>query len=255
MILELTTLKKAFNLADYPVSITAAAGVATITLTNHNFRTGDYVTITGTTKFNGDQLVTRQNPNTLTFATAETGTESGIIKPHDEVLTNIIKRVEGEIASYCNIVFGEETSATEIYDLNVDGIIYPKRGYLVDGSVTQLLLSKSNNFTDASKYITLTSSDYFLYEDRIELKFEKCAEYLNCKRAVKITYTTQVVPDKIKAIALSMAEFYFRIYNSKAINLVGESINGEQRSFRDSLPEQIVTDLENFKRMIIGKPY
>lgn len=255
MILDVTTLKKAFNLADYPVSITAAAGVATITLTNHNFKTGDYLTITGTTKFNGDQLVTRQNPNTLTFATTETGTESGVIKQHDGILTNIIKRVEGEIASYCNVEFGNEASATEIYDLNVDGVIYPKRGWLVDGCVTQLLLSKTNNFTDASQYISLSSTDYFLYEDRIELKYEKCAEYLNCKRAVKITYTTQTVPDKIKAVAMVMAEFYFRNFNMKTVNLNGESLNGEQRSFKDTLPEQVIVDLENFKRMTLGKPY
>src|SRR5690606_22326246 len=110
MILDLITLKQAFNIADYPVSITATAGVATITLTNHNFKTGDYVTITGTTKFNGKQLVTRQNPNTLTFASGETGTEQGVIKQWDEVLNSIINRVEGEIAAHCNTVFGQSTS-------------------------------------------------------------------------------------------------------------------------------------------------
>lgn len=255
MILDLLTLKQTFNIADYPVSITASAGVATITLTNHNFKTGDYLNITGTTKFNGKQLVTRQNPNTLTFATAETGTEQGVIKQWDDILQGIINRVEGEIASYCNMIYGKPNSASEVYDLNVDGVIYPKRGPIEDASVTEIKLSNQNDFSTAGKFITLTASDYFLYEDRIELKIETAIPYLNCQRAVKITYTTMDAPDKIKAVAMVMAEYFFRVHNSKSLHIVGESLNGEQRTWKDTLPESVIQDLENYKRMIIGKPF
>lgn len=254
-ILDITTLKQYFNLADYPVSITGLNGLATITLTNHNFKTGDYLNVTGTTDFDGLQLVTRTGPNALTFVHAYTGTKSGVIKQNDFLLNSIINTVEHSINTYCNMIFGQVSSAVEYQDLTIDGIIYPKRGQLGETDVTSILLSRENNFTDSTKYITLTASDYFLYEDRIELLYETCAPYLNCKRAVKLTYTTQAVPEGIKSAALKLAEFHFRISNDKSIHESGRSINGEQRNFLGDVPHYIIDELDKYKRYTIGKPF
>lgn len=256
MILTTLELKQLFNLQDYPCSIVADGSKAIITLSNHNFKTGDYLNITGTsTVMDGLQLVSRLNNNTLEFTTTYSGTKSAVIKQHDSLLEKIISQTETYIKNFCDLEFGNTAEAIESYDLNVNGIIFPKRGYIQEDDIVSIKLSRVNNFTDSTKYITLTSSDFFVYEDRIELLFEKCSLYLNCKKAVKLTYTTQDCPEGLKYIAQQIAEYHFRNFNDKSIVEQSRTVNGDQRVFAKELPKQILEDLTKYKRMNIGEPF
>lgn len=256
MILTTLELKQLFNLQDYPCSIVADGTKGTITLSNHNFKTGDYLNITGTsTSMDGLQLCTRLTNNTLEFATTYSGTKSAVIKQHETILERIISQTENYIKNFCDMEFGNTSSASETYDLNINAIIFPKRGYIQESDITSIKLSRVNNFTDSTKYITLSSSDFFVYEDRIELLFEKCYEYLNCKKAVKLTYTTQSCPAGLTYIAQQIAEYHFRNFNDKSIVEQSRTVNGDQRVFAKELPQQILEDLSKYKRINIGEPF
>lgn len=257
MILQILELKQYFNLADYPVSIVADGTKGTITLANHNFKTGDYLNITGTsTSMDGIQLITnRPNANSLEFATTYTGTKTAVIKQNETILTNIISQVENYIKNFCDLEYGNTSEATEIYDLKTNGIVLPKRGRIVESDVKSIKLSRENNFTDATKFITLTSEDYFVYDDYIELKFEKCLDYINCRKSVKLTYTTQACPDGLKYIAMQIAEYHYRNFSDKSIVETNRSINGDQRTFAKTLPQQVIDDLMKYQRVSIGDPY
>lgn len=254
-ILDTTELKQKFNLQDYPVSIVGNGSLATMTIANHNYKTGDYVNITSTTNFNGLKLVTRLSATQLTFSSASATSESGIIKPWDSMIAKLISQVENHIKNFCDLEYGNVASASETLDLPVSGVIQPKRGRLEESDVTSIKLSRENNYTDASKYITLTASDFFVYEDRIELKFDKCYNYLNCKKGVRITYTTQACPEGLKSIAEQMFEFYFRIFNDKSIAENSRSNNGDQVVFSKKLPQYIEDELIKYQRVNIGDPY
>ena len=256
MILQLNDLKQFFSIQDYPCTIVATGGLATITIGSHNYKTGDTINITGTnTVMDGKQLIARPNANILTFATSYVGTANAIVKNYDEMLNQIINQVQGYIANYCNIEFGNTQEMTESHDLKVDGIIYPKRGYFDESNIVSIKLSRQNNFTDPTKFIELTQEDFYVYDDRIELRFDKATPYLNSKKGVKLTYTTKDTPIALTHIASQIAEYYFRIYNDKSIAESSRSINGDQRAFAKTLPDQINIELDKFVRLVIGDPF
>lgn len=256
MILELAALKQMFNLPDYPISITAANGVATITLINHNFQPNQTLNISGTTKFNGKQLIlTRPNPNTLTFATNQTGTEMGLITNYDEVLTSLVTLVDGAIKGYTGMSFGNTASASETHDLKSDATIFPTRGYLGDADVSEIKLSAVNNFTDSEKFITLTAEDFLVYPDRVEIISEKAIPYVGHRKAVKITYTTQAIPPEVKSAALLLFAFYYRQDSNKSQDIVSESNNGEQKNYKAAPDADVWAKLDMHKRVIIGRPF
>ena len=256
MILQIEKLKQLFSIQDYICTIVANGTTATITLTNHNFKTGDYLNITGTsTVMDGMQLVNRLNNNSLEFLTTYNGTKTAVIKNYDDQLTNIIAVTESFIKQYCDLEYGNTAEASEIYDSKINGIVLLKRGNVIESDIKSIKLSRENNFTDSSKYITLTSDDYFVYDNHIELKFEKCYEYLNCRKAVKITYTTQAVPDGLKRVAYQIAEFNFRVDNDKSIHYESQTLNGDQKVYAQSLPQKVLENLDAYKRIGIGDPY
>lgn len=257
MILSLQKLKQYFSLPDFPCSITSNGTKATINIPNHNFRVGDYINITGTnTSLDGQQLViARPNNNSVEILSTYNGSANAVIKQYDEIVQDIIDQTENYIKNFCDMEYGNTVEKTETYDLGLNGIILPKRGYIQEDDVKEIKLSRSNNFSDPSQHIVLDSTDFFVYEDHIELMFSKAQNYLNCRKAVRMTYTTQDCPKGLSYIALQIAEYHFRNFNDKSIVEVSRTINGDQRTFAKTLPQQIIDDLTKYRRVSLGEPY
>lgn len=251
--LTLSNAKRYLGLTDKSISIVGNGTIATVTMENHNYKTGDQVEITGTTDYDGVKVITRINAESFKFNTDKSTTKTGFVVPYDFVLGLMIAGVDEYIKNYTNVTWVDlATESNKIMDCPEDGVIYVPKMPLA--SVSAVRISYDRDFVTADKYTDLTEDEYIVYPElgRVELLGSAAAEVYGQRNSVRISYATGTIPNGITMAAYELLAYYFRTWNDKAQNVTSRSAQGDQIFFSKNIPDSIKELLNPYVRELIG---